>query len=316
MIDKYLRACRKWTDIFLIAGILSVVVTILAALVGAVILKIPVISHLIVSITQSETLTVFMRDYLLFIGIWVVVILIILIFPGNRPMLKAFGFNGKKNTLPGLGIGLLLGFCANGFCVLMSCLMKDIKLSYFGFEPLILIAFLISVFIQSGAEELADRLYLYQKLRRRYKNPWVAILFNALVFMSLHLLNPGFTALAGAQIFIVGVVCSLFVYYYDGLWIAIGFHTAWNYTQNLIFGLPNSGIVSEYSIFTLEAASARNGLFYNVNFGVEGSIGASIVIALIGVYMIVRNKGKKENTDYWADMEAEKLSSVKDDTNS
>ncbi len=316
MINKYLRACRKWTDIFLIAGILSVAVAILGSIVGLIILKTPAVSHLIDSITRSETLSVFMEDYLVFIGIWVVVILIILVFPGNRPMLKAFGFNGRKNTLSGLGIGLLAGFCANGFCVLMSCLMKDIKLSYFGIEPLILIAFLISVFFQSGAEELADRLYLYQKLRRRYKNPWVAILVNALVFMSLHLPNPGFTALAGTQIFIVGVVCSLFVYYYDGLWIAIGFHTAWNYTQNLIFGLPNSGIVSEYSIFTLEAASARNGLFYNVNFGVEGSIGATIVIALIGVYMVVRNKDKKECVDYWAEMETEKLSAGKDNQDS
>ena len=71
-----------------------------------------------------------------------------------------------------------------------------------------------------------------------------AIIGNALIFTSLHVFNPGFTVIAGTQIFLVGIVFSLLVYYYDSLWAAITFHTAWNYTQNLIFGLPNSGIVS------------------------------------------------------------------------
>ncbi|MBO7699532.1 MAG: hypothetical protein J6S47_00440, partial [Eubacteriaceae bacterium] len=52
-----------------------------------------------------------------------------------------------------------------------------------------------------------------------------------------------------------------------------------------------------------EAASARSGLFYNVNFGVEGSIGASLVLAVIIVSMLLRNRGKGERFDYWAEME-------------
>ncbi len=34
----------------------------------------------------------------------------------------------------------------------------------------------------------------------------------------------------------------------------MGVHMAWNYTQNIIFGLPNSGIVSGFSLFKLDAA--------------------------------------------------------------
>jgi hypothetical protein len=125
----------------------------------------------------------------------------------------------------------------------------------------------------------------------------------------MHMGNPGFTATAGSQIFLAGVIWSLIVYYYDSIWVAFWFHAAWNYTQNIIFGLPNSGIISEYSIFKLEAASARNGLFYNVNFGVEGSIGSSLILLVMIIVLIVINRGKPEKRDYWA--EAEKAAAEK-----
>ena len=219
--------------------------------------------------------------------------------------MKGLTANKKGNTLKGFGIGLLLGFLFNGACVLMSLLMGDIKLSFYGIDLLVLIPFFIAVLVQSGAEEVVDRLYLYQKLRRRYRSPVIAVVFNALVFAAMHVGNPGFTLTAGLQILLVGMILALFVYYYDSLWAGIAFHASWNFTQNLIFGLPNSGRVSEYSIFTLEAASARNGLFYNVNFGVEGSIGACLLLAGLLVWLIVKNKNKPEATDLWAEMEAE-----------
>ncbi|MBR0138102.1 MAG: hypothetical protein IJM15_06815, partial [Erysipelotrichaceae bacterium] len=75
-----------------------------------------------------------------------------------------------------------------------------------------------------------------------------------------------------------------------------------------IFGLPNSGIVSEYSIFTLEAASARNGLFYNTAFGVEGSIGACLLLAALSAVIVFINRNKPECNDVWAESEAKAVS--------
>ena len=84
-------------------------------------------------------------------------------------------------------------------------------------------------------------------------------------------------------------------------------HTAWNYTQNIIFGLPNSGIVSSYSVFKLDAASARDGLFYSTSFGVEGSIGANVIIGavilIVLIAALVRKRGEK--VDLWEDLENE-----------
>jgi hypothetical protein len=218
-------------------------------------------------------------------------------------MLGTLAFRKDGINLRGAFMGLLLGFLANAFCILMSCLLGDIHLSYAGFQPGPFLLFLLAVTIQSGGEEIVDRCYLYQKLRRRYAHPGVAIVVNALVFGSLHLFNPGIGALPIIQIVAVGIVFSFFVYYFDSLWAAIMMHAGWNFTQSIVFGLPNSGIVSEYSLFKLDSASARNGIFYSVNFGVEGSIGAVCVIILLGIAMFLIGRRNGEKRDIWLEEE-------------
>ena len=300
---KIVRSSGKITDILPIAVILSLVLVAVGSIGTNVFQATELHQKIIALFTQDEAVGLFLSDYGLFFGIWVFAVILIAVFPSNWPMFRAFGHNGRGNTFKALLIGLLLGFAANGFCVLMSWIMGDIKLSFHGFDLRIILGFVIMIFIQSGAEEITDRLYLYQKLRRRYRSPWVAIVVNCAVFMAMHMGNPGFTFLAAVQLVLAALVFSLFVHYYDSLWAAMSFHMAWNFTQNILFGLPNSGIVTKYSIFKLEAASARNGLFYNVNFGVEGSIGAGLVLTVIVVCMILKNRGKGERYDYWAEME-------------
>ncbi len=302
-IEKVTRPCRRPSDFFLLAALLSFLLIVAGEIISSNVFRILNVEEKLIAWSGSDNIGTFLGNYLYTFGVWVAFLLFAIIFKRNWPMLKALAPNKSLNNLKGILLGALLGFGTNGFCVLMSYLNGDIKLSYNGFDWKLLIAFLICVFIQSSSEEVTDRLYLYQKLRRRYRSPLVAILVNSIVFMALHIPNPGFTAVAGSQIFLVAIIFSLFVYYYDGIWVAFWFHAAWNYTQNIIFGLPNSGIVSEYSIFKLEAASARNGLFYNVNFGVEGSIGSSLVLIVVIIVMIVINRKKPEKRDYWAKAE-------------
>ena len=287
-VEKITRPSRKWTDQFIIAAILSVVLLVAGSVVSDIIYKATDAPSLFEKWLGSDNLAAFFSEYLMFIGIWIITFLFVVVPKSNRPMLKAWGYNRDGNNIKGIIAGALLGFGCNGFCVLMSVLMGDIKLSFYGFNPTILLAFLLVVMIQSGAEEITDRLYLYQKLRRRYKSPLFAIIINPVVFMLLHVVNDGFTVLAGVQIVLVGIIFSVLVYYYNSLW-------------DIIFGLPNSGRVSDYSIFKLEAASAQSGLFYDVGFGVEGSIGSSLVLALVLAVIIFINRGKGEKRDYWAD---------------
>ena len=162
--EKYLRPGRKITDQFIIASVLSFLI-----LMASVIL-LPLGRFVIEPFERilegDFDAAMFLKDYFDFISIWIGMFLVVIIFKCNRPMLNAVKYCSSRerggNNLKGLLIGLALGFGCNGFCVLMSALLGDIYLEFSGFKPVPFILFLICVFIQSGAEERADRWYLYQ----------------------------------------------------------------------------------------------------------------------------------------------------------
>lgn len=303
---SFLRESRSWTDVIPIAAMLSLLLVLFGSLLSEILVATVIPAYQIgMNLLGDADSVAFLLQYFEFFGIWLIFLLVVLVFRDNWPMWKAFFYNRHGNNFKSILAGALLGFGMNGFCVLMSCIMGDIKLSFNAFKPVTFLIFLFCVMIQSGAEEIADRCYLYQKLRRRYRWPVIAIGINSLFFMSLHMGNPGVTKLGLLQVFLFGILASLLVYYWDSLWAAIWVHTAWNFSQSIMFGLPNSGLVSKYSVFKLEAASARNGIFYNTSFGVEGSLGANVligvIILVILIYALVTKRGEK--MDYWEEME-------------
>ena len=295
-----IRPCGRRTDILPIAVAASLLLTLAGQFLGGFFFSTFGIVNFLNRVTGSVSVGNFLSMYATFIGIWMVFFLVASVFRSNHPMISAVGYNRTGNNPRWALIGLLLGVGTNGLCILAAWLMGDIKLFFNGFRPWLLLAFFAAVIIQSGAEELADRCYLYQKLRRRYSHPAAAVIVNSVVFAAMHLLNPGVTAVSVAGIAVIGLVFSLLVCYHDSLWAAIMMHAGWNFTQSILFGLPNSGIVSEYSLFRLEAASARNGFFYNVNFGVEGSVGSLIVLLAVLAVLFVTGHKRGEKRDYWA----------------
>ena len=131
---------------------------------------------------------------------------------------------------------------------------------------------------------------LFRSINKNYNSFKLAIIFNSIWFGIGHILNPGATILSTVTIMVIGLFLSLTVYYSKSLWPAIGIHTAWNFTQNFLLGLPNSGMVSPYSVFSL--ASQRNSFAYNINFGIESTIVALIVNLLLClvIYLLYKNK--------------------------
>ena len=236
-------------------------------------------------------------QYITTIGVWGVCLLWFL-RKRDRPLYRTFTPYCKGNNVPLLLLGLVLGFVMNGACILAAYLHGDIVLTYDSFRPGGLLMILLCVFVQSSSEELVCRGYMYQKLLKRYNSPAIAIFGNALLFALLHVFNPGVTILAILDIFIFGVMCSLIVYYWDSLWCAFAVHTAWNFTQNIVFGLPNSGLLVPFSVFKLN--SATDSFFYNVEFGVEGTVFAVLIDALacVVIYLLGRKHGAK-GTDIW-----------------
>ena len=315
-LERFLRPGRKFTDIIPIAALETFILIFIGSLIGLGITRLMFGPGVSIAYDQLEQLSrgltpsqassglpdhiACASQYLSFLGIWIVIPLAMLLPPSNRPMLKKFLFEREGNTFTRMLFGLLAGFLINSICVGISLFLGDIALSFNHFEPIPLLILLASVLVQSGAEEIACRQFLYQKLTRRYRSPIVAAIFSTVFFAACHLGNPGIGPVGIAQLFVVGVLFCLLIYYYDALGACIAFHTAWNFTQNIVYGLPNSGLVSLYSIFKLEAAS--NGPFFDSAFGVEGGVGGVTLLALACVALIVNAKRKGlRPKDLWGD---------------
>jgi membrane protease YdiL (CAAX protease family) len=241
-----------------------------------------------------------LQDNFGFLGYWIIAIVYLLLVKSDRPILRTLGTEPRGNTVKMALLGLLIGLGLNALCVGIAVLHGDIQLSFTAFPVLKLLLVFLSVFAQSGGEELLCRGVLYQRLRKAYRNPWVAILVNPIVFVLVHILIPGITIWAVLSIYLVGVAFGLMVYYLDSLWMAMAAHAAWNFTQNFIFGLPNSGTVYDFAIFKLDSATARTSLFYNVEFGVESSVTAVLMFAAVTAILVCL--GKKKNLtslDIW-----------------
>ena len=234
--------------------------------------------------------------YFGFIGTWIVFMLEFLIVKKDRPILKALWTAPKGNNIKYLGIGFLIGFGLNIICAIVAVLNKDISLHYDSFNFIKLLLLFVAVFIQSSAEEMVCRGFIFQRLKRGYRHAAVAIILNSLLFTSMHLFNPGASVISMTAVLAAGLLFSLMVYYMDSIWCAMAAHTAWNFTQNLILGLPNSGMVSPVSVFKLDAATAKSSFAYSVEFGLEGSITAITVMIITGIVIIVLYH-KKEITN-------------------
>ena len=196
--------------------------------------------------------------YLGFLGIWILTLLVFALIPRNRPMLKALGTKTKGNTPKMFAVGLGIGLGMNLLCALIAMINGDIALTFHAFRPVSFLLLFIAVLIQSAAEELICRVFIYQRLVRRYGKPLMAAVVNAAFFAMIHLSNPGVTGMAIANIFIYGLLFSAMVVYMDSPWAAMAAHAGWNFCQNILLGLPNSGMVLPYSVFKLDAAAASD----------------------------------------------------------
>ena len=276
---------RSFTDTFFITAILTVALLSVGQIVGSVLISLP-------PLPDDDPVVKTGRMYYVFVGIWLVFAAYMMFTQKNRPILSWLGSRAEGNRPSMFALGLLIGFVLNGFCALVALLHGDIRLRFDGVDLLPTLILFVGVLIQSSAEELACRVFMYQRLRGAYARPAVALVGNPALFAVLHLMNRGVTALSVLNIFLVGLLFSMCVYYFNSFWMVAAIHTSWNFTQNILLGLPNSGNVAPFSIFKLEGAV--DSLAYNVGFGIEGTALACVVLvaACVCAYVIGQRVGR------------------------
>ena len=148
-----------------------------------------------------------------------------------------------------MAVTLSIGIGMNGAAIRMAWMHGDIRMYFDKFELIPFIILFISVFVQSAAEEMICRGFIYQRVLRTYRGRfWLAVIINSVFFGMIHLGNNGISAMAVVDLVVTGLLFSAMVYYFDSLWMAMAVHTGWNFTQSILAGLPNSGNVVPYRL--------------------------------------------------------------------
>lgn len=242
------------------------------------------------------------EHYMSFLGIWILTPIFLALSASNRPILKALTTKTKGNNWKMFALGLGVGLGMNLLCAFIAMANGDIRLTFSSFRPISCLVIFAAVFVQSSSEELLCRVFVYHRMMRRYGKPVLAVLVNSVFFAMNHIFNDGISFLAMLNIFAYGILFSAMVIYLDSPWATMSTHAAWNFCQNILLGLPNSGTVLPYSVFKLEGAAATDSFAYSVAFGLESTITASVtLIGMAGLIAWWGIKHKTVLTDIWND---------------
>ena len=283
---------KKWYDNVLWICIISYAILIISEITGGLLTSILVKGLFTTGLLKGNVYFYTFILYILSIYIWIVVLFVLLVFKNNHYIIDKITTKTKGNTIAYLFLGLFLGFVLNGFCALIAMINGDFTLRFTLFEMFPAIGLLFAVFVQSSAEELLCRGFMYQRLLKSTNSPAFTIIFNSLFFAALHLFNNGMSILPFYCILIFGVLASMLVYYFDSLWMVMGLHAMWNFTQSILLGLPNSGNNVPYSIFKI-GSSVKGSFAYNPIFGLEGTIFSCVLMTACCVALYLWKSKKK-----------------------
>lgn len=183
-----------------------------------------------------------------------------------------------------LGIGLLVGAGLYAVCVaiLMALGMYRIE----GLNPWTYVIPAVAMALSSGFfEELLFRGALF-RIVEEWLGSWISLLVSSFVFGFIHLLNPAGTVLGALYISIeAGVLLAAAYMLTRRLWMSIGFHIAWNYTQSAIFSGIVSGGVSDPGLIRSNIKGPA--VLTGGSFGLESSVIAFVLCTLTGVILLL-----------------------------
>lgn len=283
---------KKWYDNVLWICIISYAILFISETIGGLFISRLVKGLFTSGLIRGDVYIYTFIMYILFIDIWIGVLFVLFVFKSNHYIIDKITTKTKGNNMANLFWGLFIGFVLNGLCALIAMINGDFTLRFSQFEIFRAFGLFFAVFVQSSAEELLCRGFMYQRLMKSTNCPAFVIIFNSLFFAALHLFNNGMSILPFYCIFIFGVFASMIIYYFDSLWMAMGVHAMWNFTQSILLGLPNSGNNVPYSIFKI-GSSVKGSFAYNPIFGLEGTILSCVLMTACCVALYLWKSKKK-----------------------
>lgn len=167
--------------------------------------------------------------------------------------------------------------------------------------PAAIILALVTFILMAASEELTARGYqiknLAEGLNLKPLGPrWalvLAVLLTSVLFGLGHAVNPEATVLSTSGLFLAGIFYGVTYILTGQLAIPIGFHIAWNFFENSVFGFPVSG--EQFGVSFISIQQSGPNLWTGGEFGPEAgllSIGGHLIGLLAVAAWVHLRRGK------------------------
>jgi len=186
-------------------------------------------------------------------------------------------------ALRNLGLGLVAGFLIFSVAVAIAAVMGVYRVTGEGDSSGLLPALIGPAIFAAVSEELIFRGILFRWIEA-FGGSWAALLLTSAFFGAAHLYNPNASPVAAVGIaFEAGVMLGAAYMLTRSLWLPMGLHAAWNFTQGEIYDIPVSGTPVHG---LLVARLSGPPLLTGNGFGLEASLIAILVATLFGLWLL------------------------------
>jgi hypothetical protein len=158
-------------------------------------------------------------------------------------------------------------------------------------------ALIATAIMPAFTEELLFRGILFRWIEE-FGGSWLALVVTSALFGLAHIFNPNATWFSSFAIAVeAGLLLGAAYMLTRSLWLPMGLHAGWNFTQGEIFDVPVSGI-DEHGLVQAQLSGPE--LLSGGAFGLEASVIALVIATAAGIWMVVRavRKGKLVRP-YW-----------------
>ncbi len=197
-----------------------------------------------------------------------------------------------QDTAKGLGVG----FCFFIGVVLIMMLLGLYRIDSIGTDkPLqILSAFFLFLVVGTG-EEIIFRGVLFRWIDEKW-GFMVALIVSAVLFGLIHISESNATLWSSIAIAVEAGLLLGAAYKYSGtLWLPIGIHWAWNFTQGNIFGFEVSG--KDLGVSLLNPTVSGPDWLTGGAFGAEASVIPVFLGLLLSAWYIVKIYNRQQATE-------------------
>jgi len=190
-----------------------------------------------------------------------------------------------QTILYGFIVGFVLFFCTMAILSIVGVYHFTAFVSVKPLWPGFALALLVGI-----TEELLFRGFIFRWVESGM-GTWIAVAFSAALFGAAHAANRGATPMSCTAIALeAGVLLSAAYVYTRTLWVPIGLHIGWNFTEGTIFGVTVSGH---------QSTGILTGVLHGPDwltggvFGVEASLPAVVVCVAAAAALLVASVRKR-----------------------